>query len=217
MYNTYANIKKFGNINSAEGHSAHPLTVCMASTMDKSFQNGSIGHLFGPKSRQCQGYMAQKCADKWDGYCEYFYQNNGPNSPWPQNVPWPNTQQRYWESKYGLPQFLTSGEQMLRSAAERRFCTYQNCHQQCEPFDPTNPNSPKIVFYRDADGKDGSCMPLCTVNPSIIDADPLMDRMLANPNAAGGTILNICNTAKQTGLDLSGTKIGKVCEYLARQ
>ena len=200
----YANIRNFGSPTNSE-----PLTVCLADTMDKSFQNGSIGHLFGPRSKRCQAYMTEKCADKWDGYCEYFVQQNGPNAPWPQNIPWPNIQQRPWETQLGLPTLLTSGEQMLKGAAERRFCTYPTCQPTCEPFDPTNPNSQRVKYYPN------ECIPVCRVDPNTIDQDPLMDRMIANPTVTGGTLINICNTAKRDGTDLSGTKIGAFCEFLS--
>ena len=87
-----------------------------------------------------------------------------------------------------------------------------NCTPKCEPFDPTNPNSPTVTYYGEADGADVDCIPVCNVNPAIIDNDPVMDRMLENTDAAAGTIINICNTARNNDTDLSGTKIGAVCD-----
>jgi hypothetical protein len=39
-----------------------------------------------------------------------------------------------------------------------------------------------------------------------------MDRCLQNPTAAAPVLINICNTAKRNGTDLSGTKLGAVCQ-----
>lgn len=209
----YANIQNFGNSKSMPcAGKNHPLTMCMSDTMDKQFLNGGIGALYGPRSQPCQAYMAERCANEWDGFCEYFYREHGPGGTWPNNQEWPNLQPRYWEVRYGLNQNLTTGEQLLRNTAERKYCTYENCKAHCEPFNPLDPDSPSITFYRDANGNNSSCIPICNVNPATIDSDPVMDRMLKNPRAAAGTIINICNTAQRTGTDLSGTKLGKVCE-----
>lgn len=216
--NTYANIRQFGQkLNPPCVGTNHPLTMCLATTMDRRFQNGSApGQNSGPRSMQCQTYMAQRCADKWDGFCEYFYKEHGSEGQWPDNQKWPIYNARQWEVDAGLAQSLTTGEQLLRNTAERKYCTYTNCTPVCEPFDPTNPNSPTITYYVGPDGSQASCKPICNVNPSLIDNDPVMDRMLANPEVAAGTLINICNTAHNTRTNLNGTKLGKVCDNYLR-
>jgi hypothetical protein len=150
--------------------------------------------------------MSQRCAENWDGFCEYFYREHGREGTWPNNRQWPNTIHRQWENELGLPTQLTVGEQLLRNTAEKKYCSYLNCEPVCEPFDPNNPDSPSITYYK------GHCIPTCSVDTSAIDDDPVMNRMLENPRAAAGTLINICNTARNNKKDLSGTKIGGVCE-----
>jgi len=205
----YANIQHFGS----NGGSNDPLTMCLANTMDRRFQNGSApGALTGPRSMKCQNYMSQRCAQNWDGFCEYFYREHGENGQWPNNQKWPIANARQWEVDHGIAKNLTTGEQLLRNTAERKYCQYTNCTPVCEPFDPTNPDSPSVTYYVGADGSQGSCVPICNVNPSTIDSDPVMERMLKNPEAAAGTLINICNTAKNNGTNLNGTKLGQVCK-----
>lgn len=215
--NRYANYTNFGNNqNPPQSGNNDPLTYCLVDTMDKNFQHGPMGPLYGPRSQKCQLYMAQRCADNWDGFCEYYYQHNNTNSQWPDSQLWPNTvQPRYWAgSLNNVP--LSTGEQLLQNAGERRFCTYRNCSPRCEPFDPMNPNSPSVIYYDDPYGYGENCVPECRVDPKTIDQDILMDRMLDNPKASATTLINICNTSKREGIDLSGTKIGAFCNrYLA--
>lgn len=206
----YANINNFGSTCNTPGGNDDPLSYCLVNTTDKNFQHGSIGHLFGPRSQKCQTYMAQRCAENWDGFCEYYYRANQPSSDqWPNQRAWPNTDQlRAWD-RLGRPT-LSNGNQLLQNAGERRFCTYLNCKPRCELFDPTNPSSPTITYYDNTSLS--SCVPVCDQIPDNIDQDPVMNRMLANPQAAAPTLINICNTARRTGRDLSGTKIGKFCK-----
>ena len=206
----YARIQHFGSIQPPCTGDNDPLTVCLTDTMDKNFQSGSIGHLFGSRSRKCQLYMAQRCAENWDGFCEYYYRDRA-GCQWPDRQQWPNTvQPRGWACQEGVAPPLTTGEQLLQNTAERKYCTYLNCEKQCEKFNPMDPSSPTITYYTDT-GYGENCIPVCNVDPSTIDDDPVMDRMIANPKAAAGTLINICNTAKRQGTDISGTKLGAVC------
>jgi len=206
--NTYASAKKFGARTLPPGNN-DPLTMCLVDTMDKSFQHGGIAHLYGPRSSKCQNYMSQRCADKWDGFCEYFYRENQPQSGqsnWPNNQLWPIERAREWEVRSNLPTMLSTGDNLVRNAAERKFCTFTDCEQKCEPFNPTDPNSPMISYYS------GSCIPSCKVDPKTADREVLLDRMMENPKASAGTLINICNTAKNNNQNLGNTKIGKFCE-----
>ncbi len=208
--NKYSNIKTFGPSTSSPND---PLTMCLASTMDRRFQHGSApGELTGPRSAKCQHYMSERCAGKWDGFCEYFYKEHGKGGQWPNNQTWPNTIPRAWEQKAGVAQDLSMGDQLLRNTAEKRFCKYVGCKAIQEPFDPTNPDSPNITYYVGPDGSQSTCFPICSVDPSNIDNDPVMNRMLDNPNASAGTLINVCNSSKNNNVNLSGTRLGRVCD-----
>lgn len=209
----YANYTDFGaHTRQRDAGANHPLTMCLTDSMDVSFQNGSVGHLFGARSRNCQLYMSERCANDWDGFCEYYYRERGTGDRWPDGHTYPNTvHARPWECAYGLNFPLTTGEHLLRNAAERRFCDMANCQKQCELFNPMDPNSPTISYFTNNELGE-TCIPVCRVNPTDIDADTVMQRALENPKATASTLINICNTSKREGTDLSGTNIGAFCE-----
>ena len=206
--NSYANYSLFGknkDPNATCAVSSSPLEMCLVDTMDRKFQHGGIANQYGPRSQKCQSYMAQRCAEKWDGFCEYAYAANNEISP--------NTlQQRSWEGNLGLTGELTTGQQILQNTAERKYCTFPTCSPRCEKFDPTDPDSPTITFFDNTNTLGGNCVPICRVDPATVDSDPVMDRLLYNPTVAATTLINICNTSKREGTDLSGTKLGRFCE-----
>jgi hypothetical protein len=206
----YASIKNFSNINPQNNNpEQRALGMCLADTYDRKFQyGGTVGANSGPRNEQCQNFMAQRCANKWDGFCEYYYQQYGPNATGIMQTNWPNPVWRPWEEKYGLNPRMSLGDQLLKNTAERRYCKLQNCPPTVRSLDPTDPNSVKVTSYDTYVG----CVPVCTVNPSTIDADPVMNRVLENPTVAAGTLINICNTSHNQGINLNGTRLGEVCK-----
>jgi hypothetical protein len=201
---SYANYANF--MGASEG--SDPLTMCMVDTMDKSFLGGGIASRYGPRSRSCQAFMSERCAKNWDGFCEYTYQTSRINSNWPNNQLWPNTfQTRLWDPTYGM----STGQQLLKNAAERKYCTYLNCVEKKEKFNPLDPNGPNITYYENPTGEN-VCVPVCRVDPTTIDNDPLMDKLFADRKAGNDVLINICNTARREGVNLAGTKIGTVCD-----
>ena len=204
--NSYANISSFGNRTYQGGDD--PLTFCLQETMDSKFQHGGIANIYGPRSQQCQAFMAERCAKKWDGFCEYAFREQRSN---PNNLPQPNMIQQSWQNTSGLGQIsLDTGGQLLQNAAQRKYCTFANCTPRSEPFDPTNPSGARITVYDNMDGR--GCLPVCQADPATVDADPLMQRMLLNPVAAAPTLINICNTSRRNGVDLEGTQLGSLCK-----
>lgn len=185
-----------------------PLTMCMTDTMDIGFMGGSAAaRNYGPRSFKCQAYMAERCAKNYDGYCDYFYIKNSQTNNWPNNQKWASIQGNNWQGNFGLNTNLTIGEQLLSNTADRKYCVYPNCAPIREPFNPMDPASPMVTYYARQNQ-----VPICTVDKTTIDSDPVMNRCLANPSAAASTLVNICNTSKNQGIDLSGTKIGAFCD-----
>lgn len=175
-----------------------PLQMCLIDSMDRNFEfGGAVGKLTGANSERCQQYMAQRCAENWDGFCEYFYRNNDKISV--------NPITRQWETKYGFNIPMTTGENLLRNTAEIKYCTFPNCTPRIEPFNPIG-SSTHILTYTN------HCNPICKVDPKTIDQDVVMNRMLEKPLVTAGTLVNICNTSKNDNIDLHGTKIGNFCE-----
>jgi hypothetical protein len=214
MNRSYGNYANYANVGQSGAQpvtgSNDPLTYCLVDTMDKQFQHGSIANLYGPRSQNCQLYMADRCAAKWDGFCEYYYRVHGSNDgQWPNNQYWPDTVQPSRADGVNVP--LPLGRQLLRNAGERRFCEFPTCDEKTELFNPLDPHGPRIRYFVPRNGSGGSCIPVCRVNPATIDADPLMDRMMQDIPASGSTLINICNTAKREGTNLSGTRLGDLC------
>jgi hypothetical protein len=193
-----------------------PIAMCLSQGLDRKFSyGGAAGNLTGPQSAQCQNMFADRCAKEWDGFCEYYYQEYGKNGKNGNNRIWPNVVSRQWEAKYNIPSYATLGDHLLRNTAERKYCTYVNCSPQMAPFNPLDPNSPFISTNKTI-GVSG-CVPLCSnINPKTIDSDPVMNRMLENPEPVLPTLVNICNTARQQKINLKGTKLGNVCENFSR-
>ncbi len=210
MNSSYMSMSRFGNMQNSPSSSDSPLTFCLSDSMDSKFQHGSTAVEYGPRSANCQNFMAERCANKWDGFCEYFYVEHSKNKNWPNNRIWPNMgSPNQWLNKGAST--LTIGEQLLRDAGERKYCTYPTCTPKRAPFDPMNPQSPMVTTYQNVNGGLDGCVPVCRVDPKTVDGDVLMDRMLANPMVAGSTLINICNTTAREGINLAGTKIGALC------
>ena len=85
--------------------------------------------------------------------------------------------------------------------------------QRCEPFDPTNPLSPKICYAVDVPCfSNGQCTLECDIGDiSQINRDPLFLRMLENPDATLDMLICLYNDAKKKGLlsQLMKTNFGK--------
>lgn len=175
-----------------------PLQMCMMESMDRKFEfGGAVGNQTGAKSRKCQQYMAERCAKNWDGFCEYFYRNHNDISVNPISRP--------WEVDYGFDISRTTGENLLRNTAEVKYCSFPTCQPQTESFNPVGLGSNTLTYTN-------QCTPSCTVDPTSIDTDPVMNRLLEKPLVAAGTLVNICNTSRYKGIDLSGTRIGQFCD-----
>ncbi len=199
----YSQIKYFGSNNSSTND---PLTYCLVQNWDKNFTHSPTGDLFGPYSEKCQLFMAERCSKEWDGFCEYYYQNQNTQQ-------YPNTVQGCDSVNDVVCKGLTVGETLLTNAAERRFCKFPGCTMKSEPFDPNIANSPWITYrVGNCDTGNQNCVGVCTVDPRTIDQDSVMNKCLENPKACMTTLANICNTSRRNGIDLSGTKIKRWCD-----
>lgn len=196
--NSYVYLKSFGN--HAPSTSNDPLSYFLGSEVDSKMQHGNYLPL-DAKSQQAQNYMAQRCADTYDGYCEYYYQNNGPQNPDRQHYP------NQVFSGINQTSQLSTGDQMIKNAAFLKYCSFAGCEKKTEPFDPMDPNSPLVTQYI------GQCIPVADrIDPNTIDNDVLMNKLLENPKINPELLVNACNTSRRNGVDLSGTKLGKVCD-----
>lgn len=187
----YPCISDFGN-----RHNSQPLKVfdyCMFDTIDKAFANGpGAPNLLGPTAPSCQAFMAQQCAAEWGPYCEMYYKAHGPCGGSNEQT-FPNTQ-RYAPFPAPKGYHLTLGEALLRNAAVRRFVDLTGVPHSLEPVNPTDYSSPLVAVYS-AQREPGCGMPACALTEEAehecIDADPVMLRMLANPEPVADVLKHI--------------------------
>jgi hypothetical protein len=200
----YSSISNFGpNTQTAVNN---PLTYCMGTRdIDKSFLHGSSSaEIIGQDSEQCQRYMSEYCANTWDKFCEASSQSTG--------AYFPNNLQSCTSVGDTVCKNMTSGEFMIRNTASKKYLTQMlNCKKVFEPFDPNVPNSPMVSYFvSNCSYGLRKCVPIYEVDPTTIDNDPVMNKILAKPIIAADILINIYNTAKRknTLQKLKGTKLG---------
>lgn len=187
----YRQISCFGSNNSSVND---PLTYCMTDTMDKDFIHSPVGNLYGPSSKNCQLYMAQRCAQKWDGFCENYYQNQ-------KSKQYPNTVQNCNAFNQVECGNVNLGETLLLNTAVNKYCRFPGAKVQEFPFDPTVANSPMIKQVDNT-----NVVPVCdNIDPNKINNDPVMHRLLANQHYHQGLLKNIYNNSQRAGINLQGT------------
>ena len=78
---------------------------------------------------------------------------------------------------------MTAGEVLVHNTAARKYLVSMvGAHKKYEPFDPTVATSPLISYWVPSDNCPmtlGKPVPIYAVDPSKIDQDPVMDRILA--------------------------------------
>lgn len=203
--NTYKYISNFGCQEKSDVN--HPLTYCMGSGMDQRFLHGGYSDNYGQHSKNCQLFMSEYCAKKWDGFCEVASRNTQTNYP------------SQIDGVIGLrclSTSLTAGETLIRNTAARKYLIKMNgAYKNYEPFDPLVANSPMISYW--VNNRCYSCnsgIPEYAVDPEKIDDDIVMNKILKNPGIAINILINIYNTMKRykTLSKLKGTKLGKYYE-----
>ena len=203
----YASISSFGS--NAHSEVNNPLTYCLNDNMDQRFLHGGHADTYGQHSRACQLFLSEYCANKWDSFCEVASMNT--------NSWLPNTlvTQGCHEGGNSACQGLTAGEILIYNTACRKYLVKMlGATKKYEPFDPNVASSPLISYWVPSDGnplfRDGCSVPVYTVNPTTIDSDPVMDKILAKPGIAPLILINIYNTMKRMGTlkNLKGTKLG---------
>jgi len=208
----YANYYNFGNRPKSQTEiMSSPLSVCSVSGLDAGFNNKLGNNLLGPMDEQCQRFMASYCAANWDknGVCDYMSNNTQVVANLGSIYNFPQTQ-------YG---HLTYGQTLLRNTAAEKYMVSvsDNCSRAYEPFDPTDPSSPLISKWVPNQGNcqvgscnsGNTCSFVFDVNPSNIDADPVMNKLLLQPQIAMDILVGIYRTAKSNGnlIALQGTKL----------
>lgn len=196
----YQQVSEFGASfnNSNPVFNNDPLTMCIGNDPAQRFNHGGNTDSYGQDSEPCQTYLAQRCAKNWDVACEIA-------SVQPDGGAVATMSDGYLMK-------LTSGDLMLRNTAMEKYRvsirTANNATQQCqiksEPFNTLIPASPIMTRYI------GDCIGEYAVDPSVIDSDPVMNKILRRPNAFIPLLNNIRDTMMRMGtfMKLTGTRLG---------
>lgn len=204
--NNYATISNVYRNSAPLSVSENPLSYCIGDNLEQRFLHGAHSDAYGQHSRPCQLYMSEYCATNWDKFCEAASMNT---SSWT-----PNNMNH---GSCGTPPTnLTAGEILIYNTASRKYLSEMlGATKKYEPFDPTVARSPMISYWVpepcSRNPLSNSLMtPVYEVNPDIIDADIVMDKILTNPSKFVPILKNIFNTMKRKGTlqNLKGTKLG---------
>lgn len=196
----YKRLVLFGDspVNVLPVYNNDPLTYCIGNNASQRFNHGSHAVTYGQNSNSCQVYLANRCAQNWDGVCEYAASNAA-------NEEYTHAADTMFAGNHQTIG-LTPGEILLKNTAESRFrIGMLNCELKTEPFDPVNPSSPYISYYVGQ-----NCVPMYAVDPKTIDKDVVMNKILDNPKIAKQLLINIKNTMTRQGTFhlLKGTRLG---------
>lgn len=209
--NTYTPIANLGS--NTYSQIDNPLSYCVnPDKLDSMFLHG--GHtdsLLAPESEHCQRFMAGYCAKKWDGFCEFSSRNQSTTVP-----DYLNTCNTHSSAVF---LGLNAGEILVRNTAAKKYLLdITNAEEKYELFDPTVPTSAMISYWQKKPcskltgvGLDyGKVEPTYAVDPTNIDNDIVMDKILSKPIIAFDLLINIYNTMKLNGdlQKLKGTKLG---------
>lgn len=201
----YTRIAQFGEdlqVNLNKG-----LALCLMDGTDERLSWGpTVANRLGPASEGCQAFMAEYCANGWDKYCDIYYTKNNLDDT------------RYFPNNFAPRSEFCSpslGESLLQNAAQLRYFNLPCNRTWQEPLDYTDASSPMITKYIDRRDMNQASLNPKTVNNRTIDQDPLMQRMLTNPNVVEQelkAIYHLSNNPRLRGsdADIRKTKTGKV-------
>jgi hypothetical protein len=200
---SYVSLQSFGATDSLSSVD-NPLSTCSIPPLESRFLNGS-NYPITNDSTNCQLFTAGYCANNWDGTCEYMSKNTDTTFP------------AMMESESGTgvlkgstPTNIPLGEILIKQTAMNKYITHMssNCQRVYQPFNPTVVDSPLVSRWVPKNG--GVCTPIYDVVAETIDADPVMNKILAKPIIALDILVNIYNTRTRNGTlkQLKGTRIG---------
>lgn len=193
---SYVSINDFGS----DDVTQNPLIICTGSGLDSGFNNDLGGGLLRPDGEQCHMFLGRYCSDKWDSVCDVISNDKTPA----------------YDRHRGLAS--TRGDNLLRETANEKYTVEMsdNCRIKYVPFDPTTAGSPLIAQWKvDTSNKScqlTECVRRMEVDPSVIDNDPLMNKLLDRPWIWSEGFVNIYKNMKRQGKlqTLNGTRIGKL-------
>lgn len=147
------------------------------------------GNRNGPDSTECGQYMAKRCSEKWDSFCEIYSKDVG-------GVDF-NNREVQQQTKIG------TGDKFLREALRNKFCIVNEtskCRKQCTPFNGADSDTPEVCGYY------GKCDQTCELKKEDL-SDPLIAKCLENPEAHADVLKSLCSA----DVDMEGSSLGDYC------
>lgn len=208
--NNYSCIKNFGC--APNSVITNPLTYSIGETVDQKMNHGSsAAAIVGQYSKNSQIYLANYCAQNWDGFCEIASKD--------ENISYANNFDALGLGKSCMG--LSQGDMLILNTARVKYLVDPgNKVLVKEPYDANVADSPYIYYWKtvDCDAPSATCGtqwgtqcgPSFAVNPSTVDSDYVMDKILCNPQLYNGLLTNIYVTMSRMGTlsQLQGTKLG---------
>ncbi len=215
----YQNISSFGpQVKSLAVN--NPLSYCLSDGMDNSFMHGGYaGKMLNRTTEPCQNYISEYCSNNWDEYCDLesksqFKMANSVNKE----------QNTLNKAVVGL----TAGEVLIYNTAMKKYIIRRegNCIEIKKQFDLTVASSPMYSEWvsgdaycsggncNDPNSVGGACISIYGVDPTKIDSDPLMNKILDKPIIAVDILKRIYIDMKRDGSlnQLNGTRLGTFFE-----
>jgi hypothetical protein len=216
------------NINNE--YSSDPLMYCVLDSMDSQFLHGPTGRTFGRYNEKCTEYISDRCAKNWDEVCEALskdVETRFPNTGTPLKT---STGLFCNEQPQDSP-CMNYGDYIIRNTAIKKYRTQiKDCNLICEPFDPTVANSPVVCYtskyactdkaeYCSRLNEGGLCETIISLTPeqiSNLEQDPVMNKLIDNPNIGSDILSEIFLNLKREGrLDaLKNTRLGRYYNYM---
>lgn len=161
----------------------NPLVSCSLNLLDSGFQG--VDRTYGKGSYNCQLFTAQQCANNWNNFCEIESDNT--DVRYPDNV-----------DGLGISQNLNAGEILIRDTAHMKYIVKMiNGDKKDIPFNPIDINSAKLITWVSKNGL--PTIPVYYVDPTTVDKDPVLIKLLAKPSIAPDILKGLYKTAKRKG------------------
>lgn len=189
MAKNYARIIDFGKGMNEQAKSplnpANPLSYCMFPTLNSQFIHGSLssGLLYDTNNAACTNFMAERCVDSWDGFCDAYQMLNVDSY-------WPNTasidSQAFDLAQFFIQNRPSVGDNLVRNTMYRRFIVLPDECPSVQPFDPTVAASPPVTIYQNSVTSSSRLR-----NLDDVDNDPWVSKMVENPRVCFDVIARI--------------------------
>ena len=198
----YAKYQDFAPSLSPELTMSNPTSVSLFDDMDTLFAIGSSAgyKYYGPQAPNSQSFMAQKCAENFDGTCEFLSTNN--------RIVNSNVGKIHSPLFKNCPNLMTIGDTLVENTAQRRFCDVSQCKISKELFNPLDPSSPMISTINCGENNI-VCMP-----PANPDSDLLLNKILDRPDQHVDLLLCMYRSTKNNRNKYVGTRIGRIFDII---